>query len=363
MPLNWRRALLLLLPLLLAVGCASRPAWLGGPRVAPGDERVVGKVGDEPITLGALRDWIREDLYVRALAGKDPGEAYDFHANALERMIDERLVVAEAKRRNLSGPELYAAETRDAGQVSDEQVKAWWDQHGAQLQGATYETAAPEIRATMAEKNTKERWQTYVLSLREQAIVTIEMEPPRYAVEAIGPMRGADAAPVTIVEFADFECPFCRRATPAISELLARYEGRVRVFYRHYPLKFHAEARPAAEAAVCADEQQQFWGMHDQLMAAKTQLTPELIDETAKSLAGMDLERFHSCLSEGRAKATVERDMQAGNALGVSGTPAFFVNGILLSGALPIDAFAKVIDAELARAKSAKKTDASVSMR
>ena len=172
----------------------------------------------------------------------------------------------------------------------------------------------------------------------------VKLEQPRVKVAASGPARGPEGAPVTIVEFSDFECPFCRREESTVKQLLDRYQTQVRFVYRHFPLEIHPRARPAAEAAACADEQGKFWDYHEKLFSGG--LEDADLQRYASEL-GLDTAAFQQCVSQHKTKDVVMSDLQAGKAAGVSGTPAFFVNGIMISGARPVDAFTKVIDKEL----------------
>jgi protein-disulfide isomerase len=177
--------------------------------------------------------------------------------------------------------------------------------------------------------------------------VAVLLERPRTPVEAIGPARGPEDAPITIVEFSDYQCPFCRRAEPTIEQVLARYEGKIRFVYRHFPLdRIHPQARGASEAAACADKQGKFWEYHSALFAENAQLERASLDALAEQLE-LDTAAFASCLEEGQTKELVEKDLQAGSEAGVTGTPAFFINGIPLRGAVPETDFQRIIDQEL----------------
>ena len=181
----------------------------------------------------------------------------------------------------------------------------------------------------------------------------LRLEPPRVVVAAEGPARGAaEGAPVTIIEFSDFQCPYCRKVVPTIQQVLARYPDQVRFVYRHFPLGSHGRARPAAEASMCADEQGKFWAFHDRLFQSPNALSDADLLRYAGEL-GLDQAAFTKCVEEGRFAAQVDRDLQAGREAGVTGTPAFFVNGVLISGSKPAEEFFELIDSELARAGQA----------
>ena len=160
-----------------------------------------------------------------------------------------------------------------------------------------------------------------------------------------------DAA-VTIVEFSDFECPFCVRVQPTLERVMEQYAGKVRLVYRHFPLtSIHPQAWKAAEASLCAGEQDRFWEYHDVLFAEQHAMTVPDLKEKARRI-GLAGAEFDACLDSARHSEAVRKDLLAGTAAGVSGTPAFFVNGRFLSGAVPYDHFAELIDDEVARMES-----------
>lgn len=163
------------------------------------------------------------------------------------------------------------------------------------------------------------------------------------------PMRGPEDAPVTIVEFSDFQCPYCSRVTPTLERVMNDYDGKVRLAFRQFPLtNIHPMAQKAAEASLCAHEQEKFWAMHDAMFADQGNLGVDALKSKAGEL-GLDAEQFAACLDSGKYAEEVSSDMKAGQAAGVSGTPAMFINGRFISGAVPYEQVAEVIDDELQR--------------
>lgn len=163
------------------------------------------------------------------------------------------------------------------------------------------------------------------------------------------PFLGQPDAPVTVIEMTDYECPFCRRhRQQVLGDLLAEYGGRVRYYSLHFPLtSIHPLAFRASEAAECAHDQGRFWEYSEAMFDSAERLVPETLMALAGDV-GMDVAVFSQCLTSGSKRDVVVGDIQAGQGLGVRGTPTFFINGKLLSGARPLDVFRKVIDAELA---------------
>ena len=165
-------------------------------------------------------------------------------------------------------------------------------------------------------------------------------------------IRGDKNAPVTLIEYSDFQCPFCERFTPTVDQVMADYKGKVRLVYRHFPLSFHPEAEPAAEASECANEQGKFWEYHDKLFANQESLGTAYYPQLAKEL-GLNMTKFNDCLASDRMLAVVRAQYQGGATAGVNGTPGSFVvskKGTVspIRGALPYESVKPLIDAALA---------------
>jgi protein-disulfide isomerase len=185
----------------------------------------------------------------------------------------------------------------------------------------------------------------------------VNLKPPpiqRVEVSVQGaPVKGGDKAPVTIVEFSDFHCPFCKQVVSTLAKLESQYGDKVKLAFRDFPIdSLHPGASQAHEAARCADEQGKFWAYHDKLFASPLKSSPEIFKGFAKEV-GLEPVAFETCLSRGKHQAAIKKDIDDEQRLGVAGTPAFFINGRLFTGAQPLEAFARVIDEELARTASA----------
>lgn len=268
-------------------------------------------------------------------------------------MIEERLLKSEAEKRGVTPEALLVAEIEGKVEpISDEEVKVFYEANKARLRGEESTLREP-IRSYLREQKTAARRNAFLAQLRSAGNVVVHLEPPEVYRAEVGvegaPVRGAEGAPVTIVKFEDFHCPYCRRVQATLRELLLRYDGRVKVVHRDFPLdSVHPQARAAHEAARCAGEQGKFWDYHDILFANGPKSAPEDLKRYAEESA-LDLAKFEECLESGRTRAGIEADVAEGQRLGLTGTPAFLINGRLLAGAQPIDNFVEVIDQELAR--------------
>jgi protein-disulfide isomerase len=228
-------------------------------------------------------------------------------------------------------------------------VRSFYEEHAEEAGGRPYEEFEGALREELSRRQRGAAWESFVAGLHEAHPSQVRLEPPRMPVEATGPARGPESAPVTIVTFSDYNCPYCKQSNAVMDEVLTRYPEQVRLVLRHYPLdSLHPRARAAAEAAACAHEQGRFWDYHERLFQIFMAMPGDALTSLAGEL-GLDRTAFESCVVERRTQTLVERDVEAGQRAGVRGTPAFFVNGIRLTGSQSVEALQRVIDEELER--------------
>ncbi len=320
----------------------------------PAPDAVIATFGDgQKITYKELNEKIAEPL------SNLEKQKHQLRKRGLEGMVTEKLVDAEAKKRNMTQEQYLKAEIDDKVTApTEERIKEVFDGAKGQLPpGSTYEQMKPQIVDFLTQQPKQERAQALFAELRKNANVQITLpEPPRPPAErkqvaATGAAKGGkEGAPITIVEFSDFQCPFCSRANASVDQVMKEYGDKVRLVFRHFPLDFHKEAPKASEAALCAGDQGKFWEMHDQLFANQQKLGVEDLKKHAAELK-LDTAKFNKCLDSGEKASVIQADLADGKKAGVSGTPAFFINGILLSGAQPFEEFKSVIDEELKTAQ------------
>ena len=162
------------------------------------------------------------------------------------------------------------------------------------------------------------------------------------------PVRGPEDAPITIIEFSDFQCPFCSRVHPTLQRLLAAYPDSVRLVFKHNPLPMHPDAPLAHRASIAADQQDRFWDMHDKIITNIRNLSRSTLIGHARDLE-LDVARFLRDLDSEELMAQLDRDIAEASRLGITGTPTFFINGSLVSGAQPYENFQALVERELAR--------------
>jgi len=278
-------------------------------------------------------------------------QLYDARRRAINKLVEDRLVAAEAEKRGVTSDALIAAEITDkVDDISDEDIESFYDENKAAIGDQALESLRPRIRTFLAQRGIGERRRAFYDGLKRDAGFEIFLEPPRRSMEVADdePGRGSVGAPVTIVEYSDFQCPFCSRVLPTLTSIFDKYGEKVRLVYRDYPLAIHPDAQLAAEAAQCAHGQDKFWDYHNLLFANQGDLKPEALKRYADDL-DLDAKQFGTCLDGRQHLASVTMETEQGSSLGVTGTPAFFINGRFLSGAVPLENFEEIIDDELAR--------------
>jgi len=339
------------------VGC-SQPASTGGsnaPAAAPAASSsddsgsgIVARINGKDITAAELDAEIQGQLIGLKV------QAHDARTKGLDKLIDDQLLEAEATKRGMTAEELVKAEVSGKlAEVSDEEAKAYFDAKVPPGSKAEFDTGPRPVKGRIKQILAREQEtalrSAFIGSLRAGAGVEVLLQPMRFDVgySDVNPRKGDPAtAAVTIVEFSEFQCPYCSKVLPTMEKIHETYGDKVAVVFRDYPLPMHKEAPKASEAGHCANEQGKFWEMHDVMFQNQRALQVDKLKGYAAGI-GVDQAKFDECLDSGRHAATVEADTKAGAAVGVRGTPAFFVNGQFLNGAQPFENFKKLIDAEL----------------
>ena len=335
---------------MFALGCCTRgktPVETAGSATpgSPATDKstVVAVVNGDSITEGDLQ------ATVGAKLRKKEKEMYDVKREGLEELIIKKLVAVEAKKANQT-PDDYLNQLIESKIVAPTEIeaKAFYDENKDDIRMPFEEVKSRVIQLLKQEREQKAALEVFK-TLRAGAKIEVrlvEPEEPKVEVAATGPSKGPTNAPVTIVEFSDFQCPFCQKAATTVQKVMADYAGQVRLVYRQFPLDFHDKAMKAAQAGMCANEQGKFWEMHDQMFGDQQHLDIDGLKRAARSL-GLDGGKFDECLDSGRFEAPIKKDIEEGQKVGVNGTPAFFINGRLLSGAVPYEQFRDAVEREL----------------
>jgi protein-disulfide isomerase len=315
------------------------------------------KVGDTKIAEVDDRAILASDLerYAGRELSAQRENLYKIEKQKLEEYISAFLLTQEAKKRGVSVEAVLDQEVNSKIlPVDDDEIDVFYKSNKARI-AVDLDKVREQIRGYLRNQKIEAQKALFFESLRSKAKVATYLKPPpvfRAEVSLVGdPFKGSEKAPVTIVKFEDFHCPFCKQVQPTFNELLSRYNGKVRLVHKDLPLEsIHPQARQAAEAARCAYEQGKFWEYHDKLYANSPKASTDDLKSYAKEI-GLDVDSFDRCFASGKYKAVVQQDLNEGAKLGLTGTPTIFINGREISGNQPLEAFEAIIDEELARTK------------
>ena len=279
---------------------------------------------------------------------------YHLQKQKLEEYVNAVILTREAKNSALSVEALLDREVYSKIMpVTDDEIEVFYKSNKSRI-GMDLNEAREQIRGFLRTEKIEAQKALYLKFLRSNSnIETYLQAPPPFRAEVSttgAPSKGSEYAPVTIVKFEDYQCPFCKQVQPIVMKLLLQYKGKIRLVHKDLPLdSIHPQARHAAEAARCAGEQGKFWSYHDILYANSPNIGQENLKTYAKEVS-LDINAFDRCLGSGKFKTVVQRDLIDGAQLGITGTPTFFINGREISGNQPLRAFEAIIDEELGSA-------------
>ena len=338
----------------IALACSPPAQQAPAAQTPAGESDVAAQIGDRTVTVGELDDhWQEADPAARAQAIQ---QIYDGRKQALDAIVAEMLIGQAAAAQGID-PEAFtnAEVARRTEPVTDGQVLAFFQANQAQMQGRDVDAMGPLIRDYLDEQERAAAYEMLVAELREEGPpIRLILDAPRHQVDVSpdDPARGDASAAVTLVEFSDFQCPFCAQVMPTLKRVQETYGDQVRIVWKDFPLTaIHPQAFGAAQAGQCAQEQGKFWELHDRLFANQQTLQPESL-KTHAAAVGLDAAAFSTCLDTAKYADHVQAQMDTGTSLGVASTPTVFINGRMVSGAQPYAAFTKIIDEELERAAS-----------
>jgi protein-disulfide isomerase len=333
----------------LALAAGALTIACGKTQAPPSD--VVARIGDRSITLSEV------DAKWRAMNPEEELHAqeamYQGRRAALDAIIGDDIIGRAARKRGVSVEQLLSQEIRKrAKAVTPTDIESFYNANKEQAHGHSLDEVRPAIVEMLERRNRDDARVSLLADLRKDAGgATISLEPPRQRVEISSkdPMRGPAAAPVTIVEFSDYQCPFCARLAPTLAKIRAAYGDRVRIVWKDYPLEeIHPRAFQLAEEARCAGDEGKFWEFHDRVFSNQDAAVAASPEDFAKGL-GIQGSKFAACVKSKQHDNAIVDGQDAGRTLGVDSTPTMFINGRRVAGAQPYEVVAAVIDDELAR--------------
>jgi len=348
----WTGVVMLAAAAVLGAACAEEPtASAQAPAPPANPDQVVAEVAGKPITLKDVdAKWEEFDAAERARIVQ---AMYQNRRNMIELLVGDQLIANAAKAAGQSVDAFVEAEgAKRLPAVSEADIAQFYEQNKDRAQGRTLDQLRLEIKPYLEGRRRQQARAMLVdeLKAKSGANVKVMLDPPRYVVPttAADPVRGNAAAPVTIVEFSDYQCPFCARVNPTLARIRETYGDRVKIVFKDYPLPNHPQAPKAAEAARCAGEQNKYWEMHDAMFANQRALEVPSLKQTARAI-GLNGASFDQCLDSGKWQETVRAGNALGDEMGVNSTPTLYVNGRVVLGAMPFDNFKVIIDEELSR--------------
>jgi protein-disulfide isomerase len=335
---------------LTACSDSSSAAGQALPAPASNPDQVVAEVAGRSVTLKEVdAKWEEFDAAERARVTQ---LLYQNRRNMLDQVVGEILIENAAKAASLSVDAYLAQDSaKRATPVADAEVQQFFDANRDRTQGRTFDELRGQIKEFLESQRKQQARAQLVQELKAKSTgVKVMLDPPRYtvAVAANDPVRGVESAPVTIVEFSDYQCPFCARVNPTLDQVRKAYGDKVKIVFKDFPLPNHPQAPKASEAAHCAGEQGKYWELHDLMFANQRALNVPELKQYASTL-GLDAAKFTQCLDSGKHAGLVAAGMAQGERMGVNSTPTLYINGRPLIGAQPFEAFKAVIDEELAR--------------
>ena len=336
---------------------AATPAATDAPIVAsapsvPGGDRVVASWTGGTLSFAELQAKTQDQL--RQKETEYLLERYEMQAQALDGIVTEALLNAEAKKQGKPDIETLLRSEIE-GKVTaptDQEITEFYPTVARQLGGATLEESKTLLSQELMRRKQQETYSAYIEKLKADVGLVSDLpypDLPRVDVNiaADDPVLGNVNAPVTIVQFAEYQCYYCQKVTPTLDRVLKDYDGKVRVVFKDYPLPMHSRAMPASVAAHCVGDQGKYWEM-SRLVFENQQAIEDADLRTYAERAGADVAKYDACLTSGKFDAKIQANIADAQKAGVSATPTFFVNGTLLSGAQSYDRFKALIDRELA---------------
>lgn len=318
---------------------AALMLWGGLNAAAQDDSSEVAEVGGVKVTMAELE----QEESAKLLSAHY--QYYQVEIKALDELINKKLIEQKAKSEHLTVDQLVDRDIKPmVKDPTEDQMEVYYEGLDTEQ---PYEVVRGKILEKIREIRTEKARAAYAATLRTRTTVYVTLAPPRVDVGVeTAQMIGPRNAPVTLIEFADYECPYCQKVSPDLRKLQAEFGDKVSLTYRDFPLPMHARAEKAAEAARCAGEQGKFWEFHDELFQSK-ELDFDQLKVHAQRLK-LDSASFAKCLDTGAEAAAVGLDRKEGIRLGLTGTPSFFINGHFLSGAVDYATLRKVVEQQLA---------------
>jgi protein-disulfide isomerase len=303
----------------------------------------VAKIGNQVLSENELRDGIEDEIY------EAEKKLFDVKLNKIKSLMMKKFMESDPRSKGLSNDEYLEKFIAKNVKVTNDDIEKLIKERNFPREEVN-DMVKEKIREYITNEKKKlsvDQWMSEQMAKTSVEIYVSKPQRPVFDVNAgNGPSMGGKDAKITIVEFSDFQCPYCSQAAKTMKILKDKYKDKVKIVFRNYPLPFHNQAEGAAVAGLCAQEQspESFWKMHDYMFDNQQGgLDPASLKQAARKI-GLKGDQFDQCLDTNKYLAQVRADMEEGKRVKVKSTPTFFVNGQLLGGAFPPEVFEEVID-------------------
>ena len=331
--------------------CLGLVLLLAGAAFSQTPETVVASVNNIEITQKQVDDSVSAQVHPLQQ------QLYAIRKAALENLVTTKILESEAAARRVSIDELRRQLTLGEIKVTRAQVEEAYAQNASFFAAMSPDEARERLRLDLENQERMKHYRAGLDALRRKWTVRLNFAPPVFVTElddGLSPAKGPKNAAVTIVEFSDFECPYCKAVQRTLKQVLERYGSEVRLVFKHLPLEGHRNALPAARAAYCGAEQERFWHFHDALFGTK-ELSAPVFEQIANEL-GLGVPKFQECLKSEQSRTAIVKDLETARLFRIESTPSFVVNGKLIQGALSFADFQKVIEQELSQRATQKQS-------
>ncbi len=308
------------------------------------EQPIAAEINGQKITMFELDEAAKNDLMPMA------SQIYTIKKRRLDDMIQNKLIELGAKDQKKSVEDFKKElSNTSVSVVSDDAIEVYYDANQAQFQGKPLAEVKEQIRQMLVQAKTAKEKTKILDEIKQKHPVQIFLEEPKVEINVAGsPFRGPENAKVTVVEFSDFECPFCGRFKDTLDQLVKEYPNDVKHVFRNNPLPFHTHAKPTARAGICAQKQGKFWELRDQFFANQKALDDASIRKYAET-AGLKMDAFDACMKDPQLDKQIDDDIAYAQSVGARGTPTTFINGTLFSGAQPYPALKQMVDQKLGK--------------
>lgn len=311
------------------------------------EDKVLAILNGENIT----EEQVLKAAFDRWITTINDGKVYEIKKNALDELIEDKLLAADAKAKGVAVEALIKQLQDKAVKPDEAAARTIYEMQKKRFGDKSFDDIKGMLMNQLGAQQKQMAVMEHIDALKKSAKLTVNLKRPRMQVSVDDdPSQGTKGAPITLVEFSEFQCPYCKKARPTIEKILATYKGKVHYVFRDFPLSFHDQAKAVANAANCANEQGKYWEFSKLMWEKQGKKMGDEIFNIATTV-GVNNDKFKTCVESKKYFSEIDKDQADGDKAGVSGTPAYFINGIFLNGARPYEDFKEIIDEELAAKK------------